>query len=470
MLSARRGDPAARERLAADSLPLVYNVVGRALNGHGDVDDVVQETMLRALDGLPGLRDASRFRSWLIAIAMNQIRNRWALRQSQAVSLAEAERLPDPTLDFAELTILRLGLSGQRREAAEATRWLDDSDQEALALWWLEAAGMLTRAELAAALGLSTRHTAVRVQRLKEQLDSARVVVRALRVEARCSGLASLIATWDGAPRPLWRKRLARHVRGCDQCGDGVKGAVPLEGLLAGIGLVVPLYAGTALWETVREAARQGQSQAAGAVLPYTAGAVTLAAAVTVALLMWPSPRESVTAPPAEPTRTAAPPPRTAAPAARPLPSARAEVEFSPPPPSRPSAPPSAATPPQRRLVEQVNALRKRNGCAELIVDARLTGVAERHAADMAAHRRVDHTDSAGRDTAERVRGAGYAWSAVGETLVHGPRNPEAAVDRWMRESGQNPQFVNCAYRHVGVGRVESPSGPYWAQVLATPS
>jgi hypothetical protein len=38
-------------------LPLVYNIVGRALSGHAGVDDVVQETMLRAVRGLGDLRD-----------------------------------------------------------------------------------------------------------------------------------------------------------------------------------------------------------------------------------------------------------------------------------------------------------------------------------------------------------------------------------------------------------------------------
>ncbi|WP_449345005.1 sigma factor [Streptomyces narbonensis] len=35
-------------------MPLVHNVVGRALDGHADTDDIVQETMVRALDGLAG--------------------------------------------------------------------------------------------------------------------------------------------------------------------------------------------------------------------------------------------------------------------------------------------------------------------------------------------------------------------------------------------------------------------------------
>src|SRR3982751_196055 len=61
------------DELVAEHLPLVYNIVGRALAGHPDVDDVVQETMLRAIRGLPGLREPDRFRSWLVAIAYRQI-------------------------------------------------------------------------------------------------------------------------------------------------------------------------------------------------------------------------------------------------------------------------------------------------------------------------------------------------------------------------------------------------------------
>jgi len=49
-----------------------------------------------------------------------------------------------------DVTILRLGLSGQRRETAQAARWLDADDQELLALWWLEACGELDRSEITA--------------------------------------------------------------------------------------------------------------------------------------------------------------------------------------------------------------------------------------------------------------------------------------------------------------------------------
>lgn len=246
--AARRGDTRAQDELVAACLPLVYNIVGRALNGHPDVDDVVQETMLRALGALGSLNDPAGFRSWLVAITMNQLRHHWrSERNDRAVpvrsGLHDAYDVADPGADFVDLTIVRLGLEGQRREAAEATRWLDPDDQALLSLWWLEAAGELTRAEVAAALELSPQHTAVRVQRMKAQLETARLVVRALSARPRCVLLDDVIAAWDAVPSALWRKRIARHARDCTVCAGLQSGLVPAEGLLVGLGLV-PVGAG----------------------------------------------------------------------------------------------------------------------------------------------------------------------------------------------------------------------------------
>jgi hypothetical protein len=87
------------------------------MNGHADVDDVVQETLLRAVRGLRDLRDPHAFRSWLVAIAIRQIRGFY---QARALCLPDGAAVGGaPEADFADLTIMRLGLSGQRRETAE---------------------------------------------------------------------------------------------------------------------------------------------------------------------------------------------------------------------------------------------------------------------------------------------------------------------------------------------------------------
>ncbi|MFG3286908.1 sigma-70 family RNA polymerase sigma factor [Streptomyces sp. NPDC048111] len=247
VVAARAGDQRARDELVAGYLPLVYNIVGRALNGHADVDDVVQESLLRMLDGLGSLRDPEAFRSWLVAVTMNEIRRYWQGHRRTPVDggLQDAYDVADPGADFVDLTIVRLGLSGQRKEVTEATRWLEPDDRALLSLWWLEAAGVLSRGEVASALDLSPEHAAVRIQRMKGQLETARVVVRALAGIERCGELSGLVLSWDGLPSPLWRKRLARHARGCLVCSGHWSGLIPAEGLLVGLALV-PVAAGVA--------------------------------------------------------------------------------------------------------------------------------------------------------------------------------------------------------------------------------
>ncbi|MEK8108323.1 sigma-70 family RNA polymerase sigma factor [Micromonospora sp. M12] len=246
VVAARQGDQRALDDVVAASLPLVYNIVGRALRGHADVDDVVQETLVRVIRYLPALNDPAAYRSWLVAIAIRQVRD-WEMRRRAALNrdagLDAIHNVPDPASDFAGMTILRLGLTDQRREVAEATRWLDPDDQELLSLWWLEETGEIARDEVADALGLSPGHVAVRIHRMKEQIQSARGVVRALRARPACPDLRAVTAEWDGTPSSLWRKRLARHVRDCAFCGRLGSTLLPIDRLLAGMPLL-PLPAG----------------------------------------------------------------------------------------------------------------------------------------------------------------------------------------------------------------------------------
>jgi RNA polymerase sigma factor (sigma-70 family) len=243
--AAQTGDPHAVDRLLSACLPLVYNIVGRALGDRADVDDVVQETMLRVLRDLPSLRAPESLRAWLATIAVRQVGTH--LRRRAAVArttgLDDATGTADGT-DFEDLAILRLGLAGQRRQAVRAGRWLDPDNRALLSLWWLEATGQLRRSELAAAIGVSVAHAGVRVQRMRDQFETSRSVVAALEVNPRCGGLDKVVAHWDGRPNPLWRKRIARHVLSCTGCGRATAGLVGPEKLLLGLALVpVPVPA-----------------------------------------------------------------------------------------------------------------------------------------------------------------------------------------------------------------------------------
>ncbi|MER6098033.1 sigma-70 family RNA polymerase sigma factor [Streptomyces sp. NPDC001728] len=511
--AARAGDAHARDALVRAYLPLVHNIVGRALDGHADTDDIVQETMVRALDGLTGLRDPGRFRSWLVAIAMNGIRRRWRERREEPVpGLDRAADLADPAGDFTELTILRLGLSGQRRDVARATRWLDEDDRELLALWWLEAAGELTRAELAEGLGgISPQHAAVRVQRMRERLETGRAVVRALDAVPACPDLGETLTAWDGRPSPLWRKRVARHLRNCAACAGsapGRGGLAPVEGLLVGIGLVPPLALTFISGETARTVALDPAGQAmplesAGRAVPLEsvplepltrgvppepvapghgarwtpvrrsvlAGAAAVAVLGAVALLVPPEEPHARVAP-AAPPATRPPVPTRSAPAPAPTPSPTVTAHLpaptsAPPASSRPTPPAPSA---EERVTGLVNRLRAEAGCPPLRVDSRLSGAARVHARDMAARGYYGHASPEGDFADTRITAAGYDWSAWAENLDRGTTDPASVVEDWTDGAAHEDNMLDCRYRDTGVASVPGPRGTIWVQKLAAPA
>jgi RNA polymerase sigma factor (sigma-70 family) len=295
--AAQRGDEEALEALLALSLPLVYNVVGKALHGGPDVDDVVQETMLRVVRGLPGLKEPQRFRAWLISIAYRQLQDRGrSVRAATALGplVEDVNEWADPGPDVVDSTVFRMHLAGERRETNEASRWLGPSDQRVLALWWQEAAGLITRGDLARGLGLTPAHAAVRVQRAKAQLALARTILRAWHARPRCAELAAAAGRLLGPSDPRWFKRLSRHVRRCERCASFEHELIPAEHLLAGASLA-PVLAGLAgaagvaagaakpagvtavgLWEVLQRAVREL------AVRPALLGGTAAVAAATV--------------------------------------------------------------------------------------------------------------------------------------------------------------------------------------------
>jgi len=239
--AAQRGDREALQRLISDHLAMLYNVAGRALGGHADVDDVVQETLLRVVENIRSVREPARFSGWILAILHRQVADRMRRRHAstaRTTPLDAAREVADPEADFAEATILRLGLSGQRRQVVEAVRWLDPGDRFLLSLWWLEVAGTISRADLATGLGTGAGHAAVRIKRMRDQLDLSRHIVEALEADPRCPDLADVVATWDGEPGPVWRKRLGRHLRDCRTCSAYGRGLAPPEALLAGLAML----------------------------------------------------------------------------------------------------------------------------------------------------------------------------------------------------------------------------------------
>ncbi|MCT2281571.1 sigma-70 family RNA polymerase sigma factor, partial [Micromonospora chalcea] len=201
--AARRGDRSALTALLAAHLPLVYNVVGRALAGHADVDDVVQEVMLRVVERLPTLREPDRFRAWLVTIAIRQVREHARRRAgTRQVPLEPYAEVPDPDTDVAGAALSEVDRDGRRRDVLAAVAWLDADDRAVLALWWRELDGELTRGDVGDALGIGPSHAAVRIQRMRGRLAQAYTVLAAWRARPRCPDLALAARGWDGTLAP----------------------------------------------------------------------------------------------------------------------------------------------------------------------------------------------------------------------------------------------------------------------------
>jgi RNA polymerase sigma factor (sigma-70 family) len=232
--AAQAGDASALETLVAEHLPLLYSVVGRALNGHCDVDDVVQETLLRLVRGLGALREPASFRPWLLSIAIRQVgvcrhRRRAA---GQQYMLDDATEVADPAAEVQNVAVLRLQLAEQLRHLVRASRWLDRDHRRLLRLWSRQVTGTLRRAELADRVGISVAHAGVRLQRMQQQLTLCRVITAALANQPPCHLLSEAVAGWNGDTTSVWRKRIGRHVRDCADCSSCGSELIPADRLL----------------------------------------------------------------------------------------------------------------------------------------------------------------------------------------------------------------------------------------------
>ncbi|GAB2583270.1 hypothetical protein Aab01nite_84560 [Paractinoplanes abujensis] len=308
--AAQTGDREALDELARRYLPIVYHLVQPVVDDE-QVDDVVQDVMVRALRQLGDLRSPDSFRSWLTVIAVHEIGTHVARERrtaGRATPLGAGIDRPDAAADVEGPAVLRVELAGQRRQVRHAAQWMGPAERTVFALWWLELIGELTRAEVATGLGLGVTHTGVRIQRMREQLETGRSIVAALEALPGCDALGDVAAEWDGRPNPYWRKRIGRHVRSCPVCTRAAQHLVPADRLLPTLLLLpVPIaLAGAALAKTAAitpaPVVASGLAQWAGGVLaahPLAAaiGAGVLAVGVTVPATGW------ATAP--------APPPRT---------------------------------------------------------------------------------------------------------------------------------------------------------------
>lgn len=145
------GDRDAFERLARRYLRPVHAVAASFLRERADIEDVAQDTFLRALDAIGRFDPTRPFAPWLYEIARNVARNRvkWRKRHpEQSVTVLE-ESLADGTPSAArtlELAELREHLTGA----------IDGLPEQRRLVFRLVDVEGYTPAEAAALMGLSS--------------------------------------------------------------------------------------------------------------------------------------------------------------------------------------------------------------------------------------------------------------------------------------------------------------------------
>src|SRR6266540_3255853 len=131
---AAAGHRRALEQLVELYLPLVYNILGLGLSGspvtEDDVGRLALRTTIRVARGSGARPDRTRMRAWFAEAAVDQVRReRLAAHDGgDGSGSSRRERLAasdGPGIDFVDVAIARLGLSGEPQELLLATRWLD---------------------------------------------------------------------------------------------------------------------------------------------------------------------------------------------------------------------------------------------------------------------------------------------------------------------------------------------------------
>lgn len=214
-IAAAAGDREALGEIYDRYAPRIHSLAVRLLRDHDAAADITQETFLAAAQRLDGLREPERLRSWLFAVARHEVVNH-VRRASRAV-------VTDAIEDFETPVETTEGFDGVRGEElrllmADTRAGLDDRDRLVLELAYGEE---LSGSGIAAALGVQEDNAHQLLSRARQRLrTSLGALLVARRGRGECAELDRTLRSWDGTFSTVWRKRVARHVDGCADCGD----------------------------------------------------------------------------------------------------------------------------------------------------------------------------------------------------------------------------------------------------------
>jgi RNA polymerase sigma factor (sigma-70 family) len=183
---AMEGDHSAFGLLATRYLPNIKKWIGARV-GPEKVDDLSQETLLRAFESIKNLSEPTRFERWLRGISLNVIRMHYRSNSRKASQVAYEARLNATDSDQWTRDPIERQMIEQLRSSqiARALNDLKASYRETLTLYYLDGKSY---AQIASTLGISVAAVKSRMHRGRKKLK-LRVVEMEDAIMTRDEGL-----------------------------------------------------------------------------------------------------------------------------------------------------------------------------------------------------------------------------------------------------------------------------------------
>jgi len=230
--AARTGDQGAFAAIYDRYADRLHDFCHSVLRDRHEAADAMQDTFVLAAQRLGQLRDPGKLRPWLFAIARHEALRRAKARgratptEDAGVDVATSDSSPEDIVSGRDAGVI----------VWEAAAGLSERDRALLDLHLRQG---LDGQELADAIGTSASHAYVLMSRLRDQVERALGALLVARLGREdCEELQSVLAAWDGTFSPVWRKRVARHVEGCEVCTEKRKTLLSPLSLLAAAPLV----------------------------------------------------------------------------------------------------------------------------------------------------------------------------------------------------------------------------------------
>jgi uncharacterized protein YkwD len=127
----------------------------------------------------------------------------------------------------------------------------------------------------------------------------------------------------------------------------------------------------------------------------------------------------------------------------------------------------------RRRMLDRVNAERRRQGLPAIAPSAALDRVAQAHAEDMLERSYYGHKSPDGLTVRERALRGGYRLRFVGENIASGQSTVDEVMDGWMASDEHRPNILSKVYTEAGfglaIGKNKGGVQIIWVQVFGRP-